>query len=191
MDKPTRKAIDWEAIEQKVVGCTAIFDSFFGGNEKGVVQEVLAQIDMGVIPAAYGWPEIIRVEREFPVPRGRIDILLFHIDGSLTAIECKASDKARDVLPAIGQVMAYGLMLGYSRTASEIRLAIASRARAADLRPYRQLFRSTGIEPIFTGMHSEWARAFVIEAVIQKDRELEPDQTGDIGTLRHLNADPF
>jgi hypothetical protein len=185
----SRKSTDWEAVERIVAGCTAALNSLFGGNEKGVIEEILTQIDLGVIPAAYDWPEIIRVEREFPVPRGRIDILLFHVDGSLTAIECKASDKAREVLPAVGQVMAYGLMLGYSQTASKIRLAIASRARAATLAPYRQLFRQTGIEPIFAGMHAEWARAFATESLIKMGRLSDHEVASR--AQQYLNADPF
>jgi len=148
------RIIDWEAIEP-------IFAKHLGAGEKAVVNWVIVQIELGIFAQCYDWPEIARIEFEFPVPRGRVDIVLFHIDGSITAIECKGGSTWADVAPAIGQVMAYGVMLGYSRTASKIRLAVASHASSETLKPYRSVFRKAGIEPVFVADHSVIAREFI------------------------------
>src|SRR5437868_5656112 len=126
-------------------------NAVFGGSERGVVDELCFLIEEGALADAYGWPEIVHAEREYPVPRGRIDLMLFHVDGSATVIECKASRSARDVLPAIGQVMSYGVQVGYSRTRKYVRSAIASRASGAALRPLQPLFKRCGIDPTLSG----------------------------------------
>lgn len=159
--------VDYDAIaarpftRNQVASATErALSAVFGGPEIGVTEELLFMIEEGVLADSYGWPEIIQVEQEFPVPRGRVDLLLLHVDGSATVIECKASRSARDILPAVGQVMSYGVQLGYSRTLTSIRLAIASRASAIELRPIRPVLQQCRIEPVFCGMFSKVATAF-------------------------------
>lgn len=120
-------------------------------SERGVVNEVLFGLNTPMILEAYGWPAIIRIETEYQVERGRIDILAFHEDGSGTIIECKAARSARDILPAIGQVMSYGLQIARNGLFKSVRLAIASRAGGEQLRPLKPMFEKCGIEPVFCG----------------------------------------
>lgn len=145
---------DWEAIER-------ILSETFGGPETGVVNEIIFHYEMGVLEESYGWPPIIRFEQEFTVPRGRVDIMLFHADGSGTVIECKATRDPRELLPAVGQVLSYAVQVGYGRSLRSIRKVIASRASAADLVPIRDVYRQCGIEPMFCGQFSPWAKGFV------------------------------
>jgi hypothetical protein len=141
----------------------AALTEVFGGGEGGVVNELLFLIGQGELAALYGWPDIVSFQTEFPVPRGRIDLILFHVDGSATIIECKSGSAARDILPAVGQVMAYGVQVGYSRVLRKIRLAVASRASGRDLASVAPVLRACGIEPMFCGQHRKWARAFAEE----------------------------
>jgi hypothetical protein len=158
-----RKEVDWEAVEQQTADCLR---AVFGGPETGVVEEILFLLEHGDLAEAYGWPEIIRCEREFPVPRGRVDMMLFHADGSGTVVECKAANTARDLLPGIGQLMAYGVQVGYSRTLTKVRLALASRAPLSELRAIKPVLKACGIEPIFCGRFSQWSRGFVKDSQI-------------------------
>lgn len=165
---------DWEAIEREyraggspqadaiiVKNISDVLHEAFGGPESGVTRELLFQIEQGVLAEAYGWPPIISAVAEFPVPRGRIDLMLFHADGTGTVVECKASRNPRDLLPAVGQVMSYAVQVGYGRSLKGIRKAIASRATAADLAPIREVYRQCGIEPMFCGNFGRWAAGFV------------------------------
>ena len=151
----------FEEVERSVL---EILDGYFGGDESGVVAEVLFMLEAGILAEAYGWPPVIRYEREFNVPAGRIDVMLFHNDGSGTVIECKVTNEPRLLLPAIGQLMSYGVKVGYSRVLTKTRLALASRASAAELGPIKDVMRAARIEPIFTGQHKHWARDFASDA---------------------------
>lgn len=165
---------DWEAIERDyragmlaetegmlIKSVSSALHDAFGGAEVGVTRELLFQIDQGSLAASYGWPPIISAVTEFPIPRGRIDLMLFHADGSGTVVECKASRNPRDLLPAVGQVMSYAVQVGYGRSLTGIRKAIASRATAFDLRHIREVYRQCGIEPMFCGNFDLWAAGFV------------------------------
>lgn len=147
-----------EVIQAQV---KALLDDVFGGPETGVIREILFSIDNGTLAPGYGWPEIIDVRQEFPVPGGRIDLLLFHIDGSATVIEAKATDSARELMAGVGQLMGYGVQVGYSRTLTKVRLALASRVPTSELRKVRPILRACGIEPMFCGRFDKWAAMFV------------------------------
>lgn len=158
----------WEAIERHNAERRLSFEEIaerhlrdrHGGNESGVVREVLLMAELGVFDDAYGWPPIIDVRCEFVVPGGRIDILLTHDDASASIIECKAGDRHSAVLPAIGQVMRYGAMIAFARVYSSVRLAIASRCTAAELSPLRGVFKAARIEHVFAGQHKRLAQEF-------------------------------
>lgn len=135
----------------------------FGGRERGVVLELLFLIDQGVLAEQYGWPEIASVTVECQLPHGRADIVLGHADGSATVIECKASRSARDILPAVGQVMAYGIQVSSAYSFNNVRLAIASRVSGADLGCSGRVMKACGIQPVFCGQHDTWARMFAEE----------------------------
>lgn len=61
-------------------------------------------------------PPVIHFEMEFPVPRGRVDALVIHDDGSATVCEIKDGTQGmQSVLAGIGQVIAYAVQVGMSR----------------------------------------------------------------------------
>jgi len=61
------------------------------------------------------WPQIVNWEKEFPVPRGRADFVLFHLDGSITVVEVKRGDRPlMELMAGIGQVTSYATQVGYS-----------------------------------------------------------------------------
>lgn len=54
----------------------------------------------------YGTPPIIDHRSEYPIPGGSVDIVLFHEDASLTAIEIKAGGLAlREIMTGVGQLI--------------------------------------------------------------------------------------
>lgn len=54
---------------------------------------------------------IVHVHREFPVARGRVDILLTHEDGSITLVEVKKGGCRTRVMAGIGQLSMYAVLL--------------------------------------------------------------------------------
>lgn len=99
----------------------------FRKGEEGVCQVVAMMLIGEQFHLAADLPAISHYEREFPLPRGRADFVLFHVDGSVTVIEVKKNNGSdREIFPAIGQVMSYAVQLGYGRTATSIRKMVAS-----------------------------------------------------------------
>lgn len=95
--------------------------------EAGVCQLVELLLQEGKFAEAAGLPEVLHWEREYHLPRGRADFVLFHADGTATVVEVKkASDEARKVFGAIGQGMSYAVQLGYSRFLKGIRVVVAA-----------------------------------------------------------------
>ena len=65
-----------------------------------------------------GLPDFSFVEFEFPLMKGRADVVVFHQDGGATVIEAKDGMAGRrSVLGGIGQVVSYAYQLGASRAA--------------------------------------------------------------------------
>lgn len=95
--------------------------------EAGVCQLVQVLLEQGQFAEAAGLPAILHWEREYPLPRGRVDFVLYHCDGSITALEVKkAGDEHRAILGAIGQVISYAVQLGYARLPNAIRMMVAA-----------------------------------------------------------------
>lgn len=155
-DQHEHSTTDWAAVDacfqRYREGVREALDEKFGGSEDGVIREVLHWLNEGEFAAMYGLPPVLRHETEFPIPRGRVDLVLFHADGSGTVIACKAGRTPADILPAVGEVMSQGVAIGCSGVFNKVRLAIASRASAADLKPIAPVLKRCGIEPIFCGM---------------------------------------
>lgn len=99
---------------------------------------------------------------EFPVPRGRIDIAMFHGDGTVTAIEVKDGRAGlQSVLAGIGQVTCYAVQIGMSRGAARgIRKALAySRLSAEDDALVYVSCLKAGVIPIVIGDANEIRKA--------------------------------
>ena len=75
---------------------------------------------------ADGIKDLCHVELEYPFPRGRADIVVFHEDGSATIIEAKdGANGIRHVVSGLGQLASYAYQLGASKGAPrEIRKAL-------------------------------------------------------------------
>lgn len=82
----------------------------------GLVRNLLASSRASELLFDGAVPEIIRVEPEFPVPRGKVDYVLFHADGSVTVCEVKDGRRGlQSVLAGVGQVLAYAAQVGMAR----------------------------------------------------------------------------
>jgi RecB family endonuclease NucS len=86
----------------------------FIGKEKDLEEYILENVNE--ISNNCQWGEILRIERQFQVPiaQGKviIDIMIWHKDGTGTAIEVKRSKTNRnDILAGIGQCLSYSLKL--------------------------------------------------------------------------------
>lgn len=92
-----------------------------GRGESAVVQLLKNTIENGRLAELWGLPEILWCEFEFPLPRGRIDLVLFHSDGTISVVEAKDALDERSVVAGIGQLSMYAVQIGYSKTASGIR----------------------------------------------------------------------
>ena len=102
-------------------------------------------------------------EFEFPVPRGRVDLVVFHWDGGITVCEVKDGSRGmQSVLAGIGQVMAYALQLGMGQGAvSYINKALLF-SRCAIIEEDRiicQACESAGILAIPMGSEDEYLEA--------------------------------
>ncbi|MDH0157344.1 hypothetical protein [Stutzerimonas stutzeri] len=113
------KQPDWEAIRERcaLAGLPSVVyhhlhmsgEAFVSGVVRGLLSGSSAHLSMfgGEVP------EVISAEAEFPVPRGRIDYLLIHADGSLTVCELKDGARGKQhVLSGLGQCIGYAVQLG-------------------------------------------------------------------------------
>jgi RecB family endonuclease NucS len=103
------------------------YDTLLKSSEKEQEDYILEHIDY--ISEMCGWGDVLRVERQLHVPlkTGRvvIDIMIWHKDGSGTAIEIKTGNNNRnDDMMGIGQLLFYGYVLE-SRLTKLPRLVLA------------------------------------------------------------------
>ena len=130
--------------------------------EAGVCQLIELLLQRGVFAGAAGLPEVLRWEREFPLPRGRVDFVLFHADGSITALEVKkAGDERRELHGAIGQVISYGVQLGYARLPNAIRMMVAADVAGAESLLMSQACAAAGVPWLPLGPMDEHQRPWL------------------------------
>jgi len=99
---------------------------------------------------------------EFPVPRGRADIVMFHSDGTITVVEVKdGSSGLQSVLAGIGQVTCYAVQIGMSKGVTrKVRKALAfSRLGADDEELVFMSCLKAGVVPIILGDAQEYRKA--------------------------------
>ncbi len=118
----TTKQTDWDAIREQcaLAGLPAVvYHHLHKTGEafvSGVVRGLLASRDAHNRMFDGQVPEIIDAIAEYPVPRGRVDYLLVHADGSLTVCELKDGSKGKQhVLSGLGQCIAYAVQIGMAR----------------------------------------------------------------------------
>ncbi len=71
------------------------------------------------ISLSCGWGEVSTFKRQYTIPmskgRIRLDLMLWHPDGTGTAIECKTGNTNRnDLLTGMSQLLFYGVVLEFS-----------------------------------------------------------------------------
>jgi hypothetical protein len=113
-----RKKYDWEAIERDFpqlkrfkishdeAGLVAILKIFYSSDR---LEEVL------------NVPTIALAEFEYPLPRGRADLVLFHLDGTVSVVEIKGSRDFMVCAHGVGQAISYAVQIGYSKACNGIR----------------------------------------------------------------------
>lgn len=127
--------------------------------EAGVCQLIEMLLQRGVFATAAGLPAVLHWEREYPLPRGRVDFVLFHEDGSITALEVKkAGDEQRAIHGAIGQVMSYAVQLGYARLPTAIRMMVAADIAGAESLLMSQACAAAGVHWLPLGTMEEHQR---------------------------------
>ncbi|MGJ0628769.1 hypothetical protein [Xenorhabdus bovienii] len=114
---------DWEAIESayREAGMPELLYSHFKKSGEaflsGVIKVFLASSNAHIKLFDGQVAPIIRVESEFPVPRGRVDFFLVHDDGSASVCELKdGRNGLQSVLAGIGQVICYSVQVGMSNS---------------------------------------------------------------------------
>lgn len=134
----------------------------FRNAEAGVCQLVELLLQQGVFAEGADLPAILHWEREYPLPRGRADFVLFHADGSITVLEVKkAGDEQRAILGAIGQVISYAVQLGYARLPAAIRMMVAADVAGADSLLMSQACAAAGVQWLPLGTMEEHQRPWI------------------------------
>lgn len=80
-------------------------------NEAAVTTVMRLWIAFGRLEHALQVSPVSRYRFEFPVSGGRIDLLLFHVDGGITIVEAKGEVPASLVAAGIGQLCLYKTLL--------------------------------------------------------------------------------
>jgi hypothetical protein len=79
--------------------------------EAGVVLFLCDLLRSGSFASIYGTPPVANWATEVPLPRGRADFVLYHVDGTLSVVETKAAGELRIALAGIGQILSYVFQL--------------------------------------------------------------------------------
>lgn len=118
----TTKQPDWESVITRcaAAGLPAVVYHHINKTGEafvsGVVRVLLASSNAHIKMFDGQVPEIIEAFSEYPVPRGRIDYMLVHADGSITVCELKDGAKGKQhVLSGLGQCIAYAIQIGMAR----------------------------------------------------------------------------
>lgn len=181
MAQPKKAAPDWERIEadwnELAAKCEAaglppvVYAHITRDGEafvSGLVRGLLASSRPDKLLFEGMVPQVIRWEPEFPVPRGRVDYVVFHIDGSVTVCEVKDGRRGlQNVLSGIGQVLSYAAQVGMARAGfREIRKALifSSLSLLTEDALVMESCEMAGVIPIPLGKeskHREAAAAFL------------------------------
>ena len=96
---------------EEIVAYERKFD--FEGTEKDLELHLLDNI--GRITESCGWGKTRRVENQYVIPSNhgsaRLDVMLWHEDGTGTVIEAKKNYNRNNVLNSIGQLLYYGTLV--------------------------------------------------------------------------------
>jgi hypothetical protein len=102
----------WDRVVDKFNLDKLINDAICSKNdERSVMMMLKLMLACGDLSTALAVPPITGHRFEFTVPGGRIDLLLFHIDKSVTIVEAKAENGANTIAAGIGQLCIYAAAL--------------------------------------------------------------------------------
>lgn len=90
-------------------------------NESAVVEILRLFEACGHLGKALRVPRVERARFEYWAGAGRVDLLLYHTDGSLTVVEAKDSSCSREIVAGIGQVLFYESMIRKSNPGQKLR----------------------------------------------------------------------
>lgn len=116
-------------------------------------------------------------EFEYPVRRGRADIVMFHIDGTATVVEVKdGSNGIQSVLAGIGQVTGYAVQIGMSNGAPKhVRKALIFTSTGSKEGDENVLYSCAhaGVIPIFLGDYKSLREAQ--EQFVERMKNASPE----------------
>ncbi|UIF90868.1 hypothetical protein [Cupriavidus sp. UYPR2.512] len=152
--------------------------------EKSLVATIQMRIfaDGGCAFVDEGIPEFSVAEREFPLPRGRADLALFHDDGTATVVEAKDGGcGVRDVVAGIGQVVCYATQMGMSTGApKKVRkvLMFSSTGNEQDDQLIEMSCRAADVLPVYFPHIKQTKTLFKLLLVTQLIAEREKADRG-------------
>ncbi|MFG1462275.1 hypothetical protein V5F77_05175 [Xanthobacter sp. DSM 24535] len=115
-DKPRT---DWEAIE-------SYWRGLYPKTEAGAERMAVAFLPKESVWREMGWPDVRSIRRQVSVGRGICDIVVTHVDGSITIIEVKnAGLGVRDYCTGIGQLAYQSIMAASDFQAYRVRKVLA------------------------------------------------------------------
>lgn len=142
-------------------------------NEAGVfdIMKFLLEHSKGGLEKAWDLPEVVKYVFEFPLPVGRADLVMFHIDGSISVVEFKNAGSNREILSGIGQLLMYAVQLGYSRVATTIRKILTAPVVGAGNSLLLETCEKAGVlfEPLGTLDEHRQVNAQVIQEYREKN----------------------
>ncbi len=166
-----RNQIDWEAIEKEYPGLCCLH---LGNGESAVIELLKNILRCDRLAEIWGLPDILWFEFEFPLPRGRIDLILFHADGTISIVEAKDALNDRQIVAGIGQLCMYAVQVGHSKPNNGIRkiltVPIAGKNKSSLL--IDNACRNAGVifEPLGTiKEHQEKNNEFVLGLILNDD----------------------
>lgn len=149
-----RKQIDWEKIEQDY---PELLTYRISNDESGVMRLIKIWLSVNKLEDILQVPTIAHHEFEFSLPKGRVDLILFHLDGSISVVEAKATSDYEKICKAIGQLMFYATQIGFQRPCPPIRKIIIAPAVGKDVQTLLidSTCRNAGIEFVPMGTMCE------------------------------------
>ena len=112
--------------------------------------------------AEFGWPGVVNLHRQVHLGSARADILVAHVDGSLTLIEAKAEKmSAREYATGIGQLHHQRMLLAEWPGVRPIRMVIATTGPIPEA--LVSMAASSGVDIFPTPTISQW-RSFMTES---------------------------
>lgn len=150
MGRPSKLTdVQWEAIDRGLVNfhpkltedhCKSIGVRLLTvpDGEAAATEMLRLMLQFGQLEKAWKLPRISRYRFEFSVNGGRIDLLLFHVDGGISIVETKASHSMSGMAAGIGQLCVYASLIR-DALGENFSPAYVRRILAASIEPEKSL----------------------------------------------------